>query len=207
MIYFAFAICESRMRVKMQKPKIQLSLKPQDVLILVKLCGYESDRRPPYSQIARDIYISPSEINASVKRLQNAKLLHPSKEFGEPAPRSSELPIFGAVEEFLIHGVKYAFPASKGMLVRGMPTSYAAEPLRSLLVSGDGPPPVWPHKDGEIRGIALTPLYKSVPEAARQDAVLYARLALIDAIRDGGARQRTIAEKELRVSLRSQSNV
>lgn len=191
----------------MQSRNTQLSLKPQDVLILVKLCGYGSGNRPPYSQIARDIDISPSEINASVKRLQNSKLIHPSKEFGEPAPEYSELPIIAAVEEFLIHGVKYAFPATRGMLVRGMPTSYAAEPLSKLLVSGDEPPPVWPDKHGVVRGIALSPLYRSVPEAARRDALLYARLALIDAIRDGGARQRSIAEQELIASLRAHTNV
>ena len=190
----------------MQSRNIQLSLKPQDVLILVKLCGYKSSNRPPYSQIARDIYMSPSEINASVKRLQHSKLIHPSKEFGVPAPKNSELPILAAVEEFLIHGVKYAFPATKGMIVRGMPTSYAAEPLSRLLVSGDGPAPVWPDKDGVVRGTALSPLYKSVPAAARRDSLLYARLALIDAIRDGGARQRSIAENELIASLR-ESNV
>lgn len=191
----------------MQSRNKQLSLKPQDVLILVKLCGYESRSRPPYSQIARDIAISPSEINASVKRLQNSKLIHPSKEFGEPAPEYSELPIIAAVEEFLIHGVKYAFPATRGMLVRGMPTSYAAEPLSKLLVSGDEPPPVWPDKHGVVRGIALSPLYRSVPEAARRDPLLYARLALIDAIRDGGARQRSLAENELIASLRAHPNV
>jgi hypothetical protein len=191
----------------MQRRYAQLSLKPQDVLILVKLCGYESNNRPPYAQIARDIDMSTSEINAAVKRLQHSQLIHPSREFGEPVPRNSELPILDAVEEFLIHGVKYAFPATKGMLVRGMPTSYAAEPLSRLLVPGEGPIPVWPDKHGEVRGIALSPLYKSVPEAARRDSLLYARLALIDAIRDGSARHRSIAKSELIASLRGKRSV
>lgn len=185
----------------------QSSLKPQDVVILVKLCGYESANRPPYAQIARDLDISPSGINQAVKRLQQARLLHPSRQFGEPAPMNSELPILAAVEEFLIHGVKYAFPATRGSFVRGMPTSYAAEPLRHLLVQGDGLTPVWPDKKGEVRGIALSPLYNSVPEAARRDPLLYSRLALIDAIRDGGARQRSIAEEALIASLRKHPNV
>ncbi len=191
----------------MQNLKRQSSLKPQDVLVLVKLCGYRSKDRPPYVQLARGLDISSSEINAAVRRLQLAKLLHPSKEFGEPAPMNSELPILAAVEEFLIHGVKYAFPAIRGSLVRGMPTSYAAEPLRQLLDAGDGPVPVWPDKKGEVRGIALTPLYSSVPEAARRDPLLYARLTLIDAIRDGGARQRSIAEEALIASLRKNTDV
>jgi hypothetical protein len=52
-----------------------------------------------------------------------------------------------------------------------------------------------------MRGIALTPLYKTVPEAAKRDSLLYERLALIDAIRDGRARERNLAEKELKNSL------
>jgi len=185
----------------------QLSLKPQDVLILVKLCGYESRNRPPYAQIAHDLSMSPSSINAAVKRLKHAQLIHPSREFGKPDPKNSELPILAAVEEFLVHGVKYAFPATLGRIVRGMPTSYAAEPLRRLLALGDGPVPVWPDKNGEVRGMELSPLYVSVPEAARRDPLLYARLALIDALRDGGARQRDIAERELIASLRSRQDV
>ncbi len=174
-------------------------LKPQDVLILLKLVGYK-DKRPPYSAIASDIGISQSEINASVKRLQWAKLLHPTS---RTQSELGESPILDAVEEFLIHGVKYAFPVSHGTIVRGMPTSYAAEPLVSQIATGNEPIPVWPDPKGTKRGLALMPLYRSVPDAARKDPELYARLALVDAIRDGGARQRKLAEKELIKSLRN----
>jgi len=170
------------------------SLKPQDVVVLVKLCGYESESRPPFSVIAAALEISQSEINASVKRLQSAKLLNP-KELGE-------LPINAAVEEFLIHAVKYAFPVKRGHWVRGMPTSYAAEPLNRIIVPGNDPIPVWPDPLGKERGLSLLPLYKSVPNAARRDTLLYSRLAILDAIREGGARQTRIAEKELVKSLR-----
>lgn len=178
------------------------SLKPQDVLVLLKLVGYK-DARPPYSAIASDIGVSQSEINASVKRLQSAKLLHPSSRSRTGNPDLSEIPILDAVEEFLIHGVKYAFPASHGTIVRGMPTSYAADPLRKLIAVGDDPIPVWPDPNGDTRGLALIPLYRSIPDAAKKDIELYARLALVDAIRAGGARQRKLAEKELRKSLRN----
>ena len=171
-----------------------LNLKPQDVVVLVKLCGYRTVSRPPYSLIAADLGMSQSEINGSVKRLQSAKLVH-GKELGE-------LPILAAVEEFLIHGVKYAFPAERGHLVRGMPTSYAAEPLSAVIAAGDDPIPVWPDPLGEKRGLSLLPLYGSVPEAARRDPDLYARLAMLDAIRDGRARERKIAETKLLESLR-----
>jgi DNA-binding NarL/FixJ family response regulator len=44
----------------------------------------------------------------------------------------------------------------------------------------------------------LAPLYPSVPSAARRDARLYELLVLVDAIRAGQAREREIAERELR---------
>ena len=42
-------------------------------------------------------------------------------------------PVVHAVEEFLLHGVKYAFPAKRGEVTRGVPTSYAAAPLSRRL--------------------------------------------------------------------------
>ncbi len=99
-------------------------------------------------------------------------------------------------------GVKYAFPATRGGMTRGMPTSYAAEPLCRLIKAGSEPVPVWSDPQGTTRGIALAPLCKSVPEAAKLDSVLYKRLAIVDAIRDGRARERNLVEKELKNSLK-----
>ena len=59
------------------------------------------------------------------------------------------------------------------------------------------PVPVWPDPQGELRGASFTPLYKSVPKAARADPQLYELLVLVDAIRGGRAREREIAIKEL----------
>lgn len=166
-----------------------MNLKPQDVVVLLKLCGKAWEARPPYAEIASKLGLSASEVHSSIKRLQTARLIH-GKDMGQR-------PNIRAVEEFLIHGVKYSFPAEHGVLTRGIPTSYAAEPLSRLIKSGNDPLPVWPDKDGTTRGMSLTPLYKTVPQAAKQDAALYELLALMDAIRDGRARERNIAEKEL----------
>lgn len=171
-----------------------VSLKPQDVVVLLKLCGYRAAMRPSYLLMAAELGMSQSEINGSVKRLQSAGLVNP-KELGE-------LPILAAAEEFLINAVKYVFPAKRGHFVRGMPTSYAAKPLSELIVAGDDPIPVWPDPLGKKKGLSLMPLYRSVPDAARRDPILYERLAILDAIRDGGARERKLAEKELVKSLR-----
>lgn len=170
------------------------ALKPQDVAVVLRLCRYRAPR-PSYAQIASELSMSPSEAHAAVKRAQASRLLHGS-ELGER-------PNYGAIEEFLIHGLKYAFPVERGELTRGVPTSYAAEPLRQLIALGDEPLPVWPYPAGSQRGIAFEPLYKQAPKAALRDPVLYELLALADALRDGRARERKLAEKMIVGRLRS----
>jgi hypothetical protein len=88
--------------------------------------------------------------------------------------------------EFLVHGLRYAFPPEWSGITRGVPTSYAAPPLSAQFAEGDLPP-VWPHSEGTARGEGLAPLYKSVPKAALRDQHLYEWLALVDAIRAGPA--------------------
>jgi len=172
-------------------------LKPQDVVVVLKLLGYDGNR-PPFALIARDLAMSPSEVHAAVKRAQAAHLLH--------GPELSNRPNVTNIEEFLIHGIKYAFPAERGGPSRGIPTCYSAAPLNRLIAAGDEPIPVWPYAKGEKRGIAFAPLYKMSPVAALKDALLYEALALVDAIRDGRARERALAEQELIKILRKKSD-
>jgi len=54
---------------------------------------------------------------------------------------------------------------------------------------------------GVARGYAFSPLYKTVPEAAALDGELYQLLALVDAIRDGQAREAALAIQELKARL------
>jgi hypothetical protein len=131
-------------------------------------------------------------VHASLKRLERSRLV---------APRTNE-PYLRAVEEFLLHGVKYAFPALRGEATRGIPTAYAAPPLNERIAGGHDLPPVWPDAEGEVRGVTLEPLHRGVPAAARKDPALYELLALIDALRDGRTRERQIAERELTTRLR-----
>ena len=163
-------------------------------MVALKLCSYHR-KRPPMSIIGADLKMSPSEVHAAIKRLQQARLLH--------GPEMEDKPNLSALEEFLLHGVKYAFPAEHGPVTRGLPTSFAAPPLNNAIAPGDELPPVWPWRDGETRGIALEPLYKTAPAAALRDPALYQLLALVDAIRDGRARERKLAEKELIDRLRT----
>ena len=162
-------------------------LKPQDVYIVLKIVA--SGSRRPYAQLANELSMSPSEVHASVKRAQSAKLIH--------GPELRNRANLAALEEFLVHGLKYAFPANHGEFTRGVPTSYAAEPLSDVIGQGKDPIPVWPYAQGKHRGIAFEPLYKTAPDAAIRDPVFYQYLALSDALRDGRARERKYAEQEL----------
>ena len=162
--------------------------------VALKLFGYPNGR-PAMSIVASDLGLSPSEVHGAIQRLRSSKLLH--------GPALKDKPNISGLEEFLVHGLKYAFPAEHGEVTRGIATSYAAEPLKSEIAASNDLPPVWPWPDGETRGVSLVPLYKSVPHAALRDPALYQFLALVDAIRDGRARERNLAERDLVHRLRS----
>lgn len=173
-----------------------MSLKPQDVCILLKIVALE--RAPwSYSQLAYELGMSASEVHAGVKRATDASLMRLEDGWGTPAP--------DALEELLVHGLKYVFTPVRGGLTRGIPTSYAAPPLNRILAQPDEPPPVWPDPEGEVRGYEFAPLYKSVPFAARRDARLYELLALVDAVRGGAPHESETAVRELRTRLGRQA--
>ena len=167
-------------------------LKPQDILVLLKLVAM--GRQPwSYAALAVSLGMSPSQLHSAVQRVLVARL----------AVKKNEdiVPNIKNLEEFLIHGLKYIFVPALGELTRGMPTAHAAPPLVDRFVSTGEPPPVWPDAKGEVRGLAFSPLYKLAPQAARADNALYELLVLVDAIRGGKAREREWAIKLLQKRL------
>lgn len=132
--------------------------------------------------------MSPSEVHSGIKRATQAKLYNPH----------TKSPNIMAFEEFIVHGLKYVFPPVLGPQTRGIPTGYAAPPLNMLISSGNELPPVWPYNAGNSAGFEFQPLYKSVPEAVQTDEQLYELLALIDAIREGKAREVEVAVNEIK---------
>ena len=166
-----------------------MSLKPQDVCILLKIVALE--RTPwSYGQLAYELAMSASEVHAGVKRATEASLMRLDDGWGYPDA--------AALEEFLVHGLRYVFTPMRGGLTLGLPTAQGAPPLDRMLPRDQEPPPVWPDPAGTVRGIEFSPLYKSVPQAARRDARLYELLALVDAIRGGTPALREHAVRELR---------
>ena len=161
-------------------------LKSQDIFILLKLVVWDGSEWS-YPTLSHELSMSASEVHAGIKRATAARLMDMTR----------KIPVKSNVLEFLIHGVKFAYPPDRGGITRGMPTGYAAQPLKALIVQPDEPPPVWPDPEGQVRGYEFSPLYSSVPKACKIDPNLYELLALVDAIRDGRARERKIAIKEV----------
>jgi len=174
-------------------PKIsnhQIALKPQDLYVLLALLSRTELPASLYPDLAALTGLAVSAVHASLKRAAASRLVL----FQERKPQVLK----AALLEFLEHGARYAFPPVQGGLTRGVPTAYAAAPLNAVIAPSADPPPVWPHAKGAARGLALAPLYPSVPEAALKDARLYAALALLDALRMGQAREREAALKLLK---------
>ncbi|MEI8342922.1 MAG: hypothetical protein WCH43_15475 [Verrucomicrobiota bacterium] len=162
--------------------------KSLDVVVLLKLLV--SGDGKTYAELSGELGMSASEIHASVRRSVEAGLIE----------LDSRRPLRKPLEEYLLHGVRYAFPAIRGPVARGIPTAHAASPLAEL-IGTDDLPPVWPDPEGNTKGYALEPLFSSVPKAAKKDKPLYELLALVDAIRGGRARERKLAEDELKKRL------
>jgi len=179
-----------------------MSLHPQDVVVLLKLIAHRDRKRWTYADLGKDLLMSGSQVFRSVDRAEGARLLSaptiPSDpKLREESPLTWMLPNSSNLKEFLIHGAKYSFPVQRGGPTRGIPTAEAAPPLNQILSQDFPLPPVWPHPAGLFRGIAFSPLHKTVPQAAMRDPKLYELLALLDAIREGRAREREIAIREL----------
>lgn len=166
-------------------------LKPQDIFIALKLAAL-GNKHWTYVQLANALHMSASEINAGVKRGMRARLL------SQPAKRGDNpRPIIMALEEFLIHGIKYAFPPDRGEITFGVPTGHAAPHTMGETWQAEDIPPVWPHPKGTIKGYAYSPLYTSVPDAALDDPMLHEMLALVDILRDERARDKNQAARIL----------
>jgi len=167
------------------KSNPQVVLRPQDLVVLLRL-ALGRGPTPTYAALAADLGMTASEVHAAVERAVAAQLARKDNSGKASVVRD-------ALQLFIQHGARYCFPATRGGMSRGMPTGYAAAPLKDLIVQGSDPVPVWPYRHGTVRGIAFYPLYPSVPEAAGRNAGLGELLVLFDAIRGGSPRERALA--------------
>lgn len=161
-----------------------------DTMILVRLAA---DRTPwTFRSLGKELNLDPAALHRSVARLKEAGLLNEDRDVNR-----------AAVEEYLIHAVRYISPAKRGSLERGMPTAWAIEPLRGLVADAGEPPPVWPDPHGDVRGQAVQPIADEIISLSKARPDLQEWFALIDGIRIGRARERQLATRELKKLLRA----
>ncbi len=99
-------------------------LKPQDVMIVLKIVAMHQ-REWKYSEAALELYMSPSEVHAGVKRLKKCCLLNEMTMGGFGTVETKlHLPDIANIKEFLQHGLRYVFPSVVTEPVSGLPTSY-----------------------------------------------------------------------------------
>ena len=166
-------------------------MRPLDIVVLLKI---NLVQQPSMGQVrlANLLGISSASVNGALRRARVCRLYDEHR-------RAVNV---GAMEEALLHGIRYFMPPERGSMTRGVPTAWAAPPLSGLLAATKEPPPVWPTPGGTVRGLAFLPLHEAVPKAVESDPALYEMLALVDAVREGRARESRLAGEEIKRRLR-----
>lgn len=193
-------------------------LKPQDLLVALKLVALGIERWT-YARLAKELGLSASEAHAGVQRclrsgllLENAvadlanegtravllsRDIYPLMQRRRRGPQANSSgnpvrPHDRFLAEFVIHGARFVFVPDRTPMAVGVPTSHSAPAFAGVFAPGSNDC-VWPHPNGQVRGLGIEPLHPNVPFAAVQDAKLYEMLALFDALRVGRARERGMA--------------
>jgi hypothetical protein len=161
--------------------------RPFDVVLglrLIKTAG-------TIAQLAEELAVVPSQIHGSLARLRSAGLLRPDG-------RSVNARAFG---EFVMFGVRYAFPAVRRELAVGIATAYSAAQLSAQVDATDVL--VWPapNAKGAVRGFGLTPLYPRAVALPELSPETYRLLTLVDALRIGEPPVRAMARDHIEVAL------
>ncbi len=166
-------------------------LLPVDVYVLTGsvACG---ESRPTLRELAAYLALPDhSVVQRSLARAREADLVDGRGDVRRPA-----------LEELCVHALRYIAPARLGPLTAGVPAAWAAEPMSRLIRSSGGdPPPVWPSATGPVRGQELPPLHPACVEASAAHPEFARLLCLVDSLRAGDVRVRSVAAHELRDAL------
>lgn len=167
-----------------------ISLKPQDVALLVKLLSLKKEN---WRQIdlAMSLKLSQSEIAKALARLSKAGLVLEKK-----VNRSAAL-------EFILHAIKYIFPVEIGALTIGVPTAFSSPMHEKMVVKDVNDIYVWPSINGNKRGQMIKPLYPELGDAALEDVEFYGLMSAIEILRIGRARERNLAAHYLEKKIKS----
>lgn len=163
----------------------QISLRPQDIVVLLKIVSFKKDGVAWLRKdLATALNLSNSEITNVFERLRATGLI----DIGKNAVYSN------ALYEFLVYGLKAAFPPYVGPETRGILTG--ANAFSDIGIKG--PNYVWEYYEGKQRGIAISPLYPEVVSAVLKDEHLYQALCACDMLRVGQTREINFAREWLR---------
>jgi len=93
-------------------------MKPQDLVVLAKLVAL-GDKEWTQLSLAKDLFMSQSEISSALARCRYANLL------GYKGKTVHRKPFY----DFIQYGLAVVFPQQPGVLVRGTATAHSAAPL------------------------------------------------------------------------------
>ena len=166
--------CSSLSTPRLQSVPSQPSLRPFDIAVALRLLLVPEDR---YEPLAAALATSTSAVHRSVARLQQSGL----------CVRGRRTIVKAAFREFLMHGMRYSFPAVIGAEREGVATA-TAHPEVARVVNGqnEAAPFVWAREGGSVRGTSLVPLFPGVLEVAARDPRMHELLATVDVLRSGG---------------------
>lgn len=136
--------------------------------------------------LARELFISPSEISVSLERSAIAGLIDKRKVNVNKQ----------TFMDFIEYGLAVVFPALPGRIVNGLFTAHAHPYIAKHFHSEELF--VWPDARGEGRGQSIEPLYKTAVQASLFDSDLYEVLALVDVIRVSKVREKKFALNRLK---------
>jgi hypothetical protein len=177
-------------------------LKPQDLVIALKVFTLHNTKWNQRN-LAQSLGMSLSEVNGGIRRGIRAGLI-----IGGAVRSQAPQAVPYALQAFITSGVRYAFFAEKGAMSRGVPTGLAGAKLdKAIARPEEFYNPVWPSPQGKARGVAIKPLFKSIPKVIERDEnrELYILLSLVDVIREGRIRESNLAAQAISKILKSKS--
>lgn len=166
-------------------------LKGQDIGVLIKLLlKLTAKEKIEFKNIAHELYISQSGVTKSIKRLEKSKLLTRYSDDSIDLHKHELMELF-------VYGVKYLFPADVNIAARGMAAAYSTPHFKKIILSEETY--VWPYINGHTKGLALTPIYKTLPNALDRvpDESFYVIISALDLSRLGGKQENKIAKNIL----------
>lgn len=160
----------------------KLHLKPQDIVVLLRVLTWPGESWT-YDRLGESLQMSSSHAYYALQRAEFCRLYDVERD------RIRK----GGLHEFLVHGIRYAFAVHRGTSERGIPTAHSASWAEDHLAASASEDYVWPHPTGTHRGLAVEPLYKSVPDIVGAAPELHDLLAMVDTLRLGSRRERDVA--------------